>query len=134
MNPIPYAASIIWGVLTGFGLWLLTMPLSLGEMGGPINWAVGYLVVIAVMLGVAAYTARAKSALAGVICGILFSAPIAAVCYLVSHADAVVLREHGGQLKFAGIAAIALSVLIMGGVAQLRGTPHQNNAADDKRF
>ena len=134
MNPIPYAASIIWGVLTGLGLWLLTMPLSLGEMGGPINWAVAYLVVIAVMLVVAAYTARAKSAPAGVICGILFSAPIGAVCYLVSHTDATVLREHGGQLKFAGIAAVALSVLIMGGIAQSRGTPRQSNAADDKKF
>ncbi len=135
MNPIPYAASVIWGVLTGLGLWLLTMPLSLGEMGGPINWAVWYLVVIALMLGVAAYTARAKGAPAGVVCGILFSAPIAAVCYFVSHTDATVLREHGGQVKFASIATVVLSVLLLGGVAQLRKTPHHpNDGTGNQKF
>jgi hypothetical protein len=128
MNPIPYAASFILGMLTALGLWLLTMALSLGEMGGPINWAVWYLVIIALMLGLAAYTARAKAAPAGAICGILFSVPVAVVCYLISHTDATVLREHGHQLKFAGIAAVVLSVLLMAGIGQLRKMPDRSNA------
>jgi membrane-bound ClpP family serine protease len=66
MNPIPYAASILWGVVTALGLWLLVIPLSLGEMGGPTNWAVTSLVVAGLMLAVATYTARAKGTLAGV--------------------------------------------------------------------
>ena len=134
MNPIPYAASILWGVLTGLGLWLLTIPLSLAEMSGPNNWAVAYLVVTGLMLAVTAYTARAKSASAGVICGILFSAPVAGACYLVSHADATILREHGGQLKFSAITAVAFSVLVMGAVAGSRKTSHFDEGTNAKKF
>jgi hypothetical protein len=134
MNPIPYAASILWGVLTAVGLWLLTIPLSLGEMGGPINWAVAHLVVAGIMLALTTYTARAKGAFAGAICGILFSAPIAGACYLVSHGDAAVLREHGAQLKFAGVATVALSVVSMAGVAQSRRTPQTNDRTNDQKF
>ena len=134
MNPIPYAAAMLWGVLTAFGLWLLTIPLSLGEMDGPINWAVAYLAVTGLMLAVATYTARAKGTLAGVSCGVLFSAPIAGVCYFVAHADATVLREHGGQLKFVGFATVALSVFLMVGVAKLRKAPQSDDRTNDKRF
>ncbi len=122
MNPIPYAASIIWGVLTGLVLWLLTVPLSLGDMGGPTNWAVPYLVVVGVMLAVTTYTARAKGALAGAICGILFVAPITGACYVVSHSDATILRENRGQLKFVAIAYTAVSLLLMAVVAEARKT------------
>ena len=123
MNPIPYAASILWGVVTALGLWLLVIPLSLGEMGGPTNWAVTFLVVAGLMLAVATYTARAKSTLAGVVCSFLFSGPIAGVCYLISHANATVFREHGGQLKFVEFAVVALSAFLMVGVAELRKAP-----------
>ena len=133
MNPIPFAASIIWGVLTAFGLWLLTIPLSLGEMGGPTNWAVAYLVVSGLMLAVATFTARAKGTMSGVVCGILFSAPIAGVCHFVSHSDATVLREHGGQLKFAAMTVGALSLLVMSGVAHFRKSC-PNEDASDKNF
>jgi hypothetical protein len=121
-------------VLTGLGLWLLSIPLSLGEMGGPINWAVAHLVVAGLMLSVTTYTARAKGALAGAICGILFSAPVAGACYLVSHAEATILREHGGQLRFAAIAAVAFSVLVMGAVAESRKTSHSDEGTNTKKF
>ena len=134
MNPIPYAASILWGLLTGLGLWLLAIPLSLGEMGGPMNWAVAYLVVSGLMLAVTAYTARAEGAAAGAVCSILFSAPAAGACYLVSHADATVLREHGGQLKFAAITIVALSLLVMGAVAESRKTSHSDEGTNAKKF
>src|SRR6478736_2415961 len=120
MNPIPFAASIIWGVLTAVGLWLLTLPLSLGEMGGPNNWAVAYLVVSGLMLAVATFTARAKGTVSGLVCGILFSAPIAGICHLVSHSDATVLREHGGQLRFTAIMVVLVSLLVLSGVAHVR--------------
>jgi hypothetical protein len=134
VNPIPFAASITWGLLTAFGLWLLTIPLSLGEMGGPINWAIAYVIVSGLMLAIAAFTARAKGTASGMVCGILFSAPIAGACYFISHGDATILREHGGQLKFAAIAVVALSLLVMSGVAQLRNTPHPNAGANEKNF
>jgi hypothetical protein len=134
MNPIPYAASILWGVLTGLGLWLLTIPLSLGEMGGPTNWAVAYLVVTGLMLAVAAYTARAKGAAAGAVCGILFSAPVGGACYLVSHGDSTILREHGGQLNFAAVAGVVLSVLLMAAVAASRKASHSDEGTNAKRF
>jgi hypothetical protein len=132
MNPVPYAVSILWGALTGLGLWLLTIPLSLGEMGGPINWAVTYIAFSGLMLALTTYTARARHALGGASCGILFSAPIAGVSYVVSHADDTVLREHGGQLKFAAIVAVALSVLVMGAVAGFRRTSHSDDGTDTK--
>jgi hypothetical protein len=123
MNPIPYAVSILWGTVTAFALCLITIPLSLAEMGHPINWAVAYLVVAGLMLAFTTYTARAKGALAGGSCGILFSAPIAGACYLIAHRDVAVLREHGRELEFAGIATLAISVLLMSCVAQVRKAP-----------
>jgi len=120
VNPIPFAVSIIWGVLTALELWLLTILLSLGEMSGPNNWAIAYLVVSGLMLAVAAFTARAKGTLSGVVCGILFSVPITGICHFVSHSDATVFREHGGQLKFAAATVVVLSLLVMSSVAHLR--------------
>lgn len=120
MNPIPYAVAILWGVVTAVALCLITIPLSLAEMNQPVNWSVAYLGVTGLMLALTTYTARANGALAGATCGILFSGPVACACYQIAHRDVAVLREHGGELKFAGIAAVVLAILLMTCVARCR--------------
>jgi hypothetical protein len=103
-------------------------------MGGPINWAVTYLMVAGLMLAITTYTARARSAFAGVVCGILFSVPVAGVCYLIAHSDPNVLREHGRQLKSVGYAIVALSVSLMAGVAELRKAARSVDRANHNKL
>ena len=135
MNPIPYVASILWGVLTGAGLWLLTIPLSLAQMGGPTSWAVPLLVAAGLMLTITLCTARPKGALAGVACGFLFSAPVAGACYLIAHSDGRFLSEFGAELRLVAFATIVVSVLMMGAVAGFRkAPPHSDDQTSEKIF
>lgn len=132
MNPIPYAASILWGALTAVGLWLLTVPLSLGEMGGPTDWATVFIIVTVLMLAVAASTVRAKGALSGAICSLLFSLPIAAACFLVAHSSDTIRREHGGQLWLSGFAAVAVSGFVMSAAGYFRTALHSGETKHKK--
>jgi hypothetical protein len=116
------AISLIMGVVTAVVLGVATPFMLLSELGGPTNFATPILFIALLGLALAAFASRPKGAIAGVVCGIIFSLPVVIVCCLIRHSDPTVLREHGGQLLFAGLATVAISVIAMAGLGGARKT------------
>jgi hypothetical protein len=120
---MPYVVSIIWGVVTAVILGVSTPLVLLGEMGGPIDFSIPFLFIVVVVLAIASYTSRAKGGLRGSACGVLFAVPIALVCLVISRADEVVRREHGGQLLGVAGMSVVISLAVMATVAYSRSLP-----------
>jgi hypothetical protein len=117
---MPYVVSIIWGIVTAVILGVCTPFVLLGEMGGPINLALPFLFIVALVLAIASYTSRAKGSLRGSVCGVLFAIPVALVCLIISRADDAIRREHGGQLLAVAGMSVFISLAVMAAVAHSR--------------
>ncbi len=105
----------------------LMLSLSLGEIGGPINWAIPILVLAIAAFAFTAFIVRPRNVISGILCGVGFAVPIAIACYLPIQHEPVVKREHGEQLIFAALTIIVIAILVMGVRGYLRNTAHRND-------
>jgi hypothetical protein len=122
--------SLILGIITAVVLGVATPFMLLSELGGPTNFAAPILFIALLGLALAAFASRPRGAIAGAICGMAFSLPVVIVCCLIRNSDPTVLREHGGQLLFAGLATAAISVIAMAGLGGVRRTSPRTEAQD----
>jgi hypothetical protein len=93
------------------------------SVGGPIDFSFPFLFVVVVALAVASYTSRASGGLRGCVCGVLFTIPVALVCFIISRIDDAVRREHGGQLLAVAGMSVFISLAVMAAVAYSRTLP-----------
>lgn len=114
------AFSLVFGIVTAVVLGVATPFLLLGELGGPINFAPPILFIALLGLALSAFASRPKGAIAGAACGLVFSLPVVIVCYVICHSDPSALKEHGGQLFFAGLATVVVAVTTMAGIGGVR--------------
>lgn len=80
---MPLARSIIIGFVTAAAIAGLMPGLLLGEWNGPINFGVPILVITSFALTVTAFVAKPRGWSRGLVAGVGFATPIAALCFLV---------------------------------------------------
>ena len=87
-TPIPWGRSLLLGILATFGLAVGTPVWMLFQMGRPVDFAYLWLAVGLPALLLALFVVKTRSTKGAIICGVLFSAPIAAFCWLLPNLEA----------------------------------------------
>jgi hypothetical protein len=117
-NPkaVDYFALLIGFIAAGLEYGLI-MLLCLGELGGPIDFRVPLLLVAGFLLAILTVFLRFRIWWHGILSGLFFAIPIAAVCFVFggqsSSFSVDLAKEHGGQLRFVALTVLFLSVGIL---------------------
>ena len=95
----------------------LIVLLCLGELGGPIDLRAPVLAAAGVLLAILAICLRFRVWWHGILSGLFFAVPVALVCFVLgsrgSSFSAQLAKDHGGQLRFAGLTVVLLSVSVL---------------------
>jgi hypothetical protein len=117
-NPkaVDYFALLI-GIIAAALEYGLIMLLCLGELGGPIDFRVPLLLVAGFLLAILAIFLKFRIWWHGILSGLFFAVPVAAVCFVFggqsSSFSVELAKEHGGQLRFVALTVVFLSVSIL---------------------
>jgi hypothetical protein len=118
--PIRWGRSLLLGVLAVAALAVCSPAWMLAQMGGPVPFTAFWLLIATPFFLVALFLSKARSVLAGVVCGFSFAVPVAAFCWFFSTADPTVERYYRAEIRRDGVATLIFSVVLMLSIAVLR--------------
>lgn len=107
----PWGIALILGGLGAFALIALTPVWMLGQMGGPVDFLYLLLVVGVPAFLLTAFLCKTRTMVAAIICGLLFSLPIAAVCWWLPAHDPKLDYFH--NMRDEGTGTVAGSIVLM---------------------
>ena len=128
-TPIPWGRSLLLGVLATVGLAVGTPVWMLFQMGRPVDFAYLWLAVGIPALLLTLFVVKTRSTKGAIICGVLFSAPIAAYCWLLPTFDPQLDYFHNIRTE-AILTVIGSVVLMIAATFQRQLNPPSDNDPD----
>ena len=85
----------------------------LGQMGGPVPFGYMWLAVDGPVLLLAMFVVKTRTFISAVVCGLIFSIPIAAFCWILPTMDSQLdyFREMRGEAVFTVVGSVVLMVV-----------------------
>jgi glucose dehydrogenase len=108
---MPWGRSLILGIIAAIGLAVGTPVWMLAQMGRPVDFSYLWLAVGIPALLLALFVVKTRTALAAVVCGVLFSTPIAAYCWILPSIDSKLDYFH--NMRTEAILTVIGSVVLM---------------------
>jgi hypothetical protein len=96
----------------------------LAQIGGLVSFTPFWLLITSPFFLVALFQSKARSILAGVVCGFSFAAPVATFCWFFSTSEPRIEDFFRVEIRRDGVATIIFSVVLMLCVAVLRLIRH----------
>ncbi len=117
---IYWGRSLFLGLLATVGLGVCSPLWMLAQMGGPIPFTSFWLLITSPFFLLMLFLSKARDVLAGFVCGLLFSSPVAVFCWLFSTIDPNVEKYYRTEIRRDGVATLLISVIVMLFVVFLR--------------
>jgi hypothetical protein len=108
---VPWGRSLLLGILGALALGACTPAWMLAQMGGPVPFGYVWIIVGGAALLLALFVVKTRTIISAVICGLVFSTPIAALCWMLSTMDPRL--DYLKEMKGEGIATVIGSVILM---------------------
>jgi glucose dehydrogenase len=102
---------LLLGIIAAIGLAVCTPVWMLAQMGRPIDFSGLWLVVGIPVLVLALFIVKTRTVIAAVVCGVLFSAPIAAYFWILSSAEPRLDYFH--NMRSDGILTVIGTIVLM---------------------
>ena len=109
--PVPWGRSLLLGIIATIGLAVCTPVWMLAQMGRPVDFSGLWLVVGIPALVLALFIVKTRTVLAAVVCGVLFSAPIAAYCWILPSVEPQLDYFH--NMRTDGMLTVIGTVVLM---------------------
>ena len=107
----PWGRSMLLGILATAVLSACTPLWMLGQMGGPVDFSYLLLGVGIPALLLALFLVKTRGIPAAIVCGLLFSIPIATFCWLLRAYDSKL--DYFNDMRTDGVLAVIVSIIVM---------------------
>jgi hypothetical protein len=124
---VPWGRSFLLGILGASALAGCTPLWMLCQMGGPVDFAYLWLAIGIPSLLLALFIVKTRTMLAAIVCGLLFSMPIAAFCWMLPTFDPQLDYFHSMRNDAVLTVIGSVALMIVATFNRQLNQPHSND-------
>ena len=121
---IPWRRSLLLGILAVVALVACTPLWMLAQMGRPVDFLLLWIGIGGPSLLLTLFIVKTRTVAAAIVCGLAFSIPIAAYCWILAICDPQI--DYFKDMKGGGVATVICSIVI-----ELVATYHRQLSQDN---